>query len=210
LVLILPCCAWPGWLQVPPFGPRSWAVEVPPSLVQGAATTSRWLQEGKLGSNARGLHLSAETAHAFAWFCPEANCLRDETLAAAVRGDQEAPNDWDQSMHAAGINYVIMYDSDHGRLCETMDRLLEDPQQWPLLYVEGYVAVFGWRDPDPDAAKAKDHFQGRQLDLNHLAFHPPADKKAPAKASSARPEPRSWWEALWKPVQPRPIGQDGA
>jgi tetratricopeptide (TPR) repeat protein len=214
LVLILPVCAWPGWLQLPPFEPRQWAVETPPSLEKGAATTSRWLREEKFGPQPRGLHLSAETAHAFAWFCPEAKGLRDDRLAGAVRGEQdgdaEARAGWNERMRAAGINHVILYDPDPGRLCATMNRLLEDPQQWPLLYVEGYLAVFGWRDPVRSTARAADPFRGQQLDLNYLAFHPPEDKKAPPKPSDREPEERQWWEAFWKPTPRRPINQDEA
>jgi hypothetical protein len=208
LALVLPVCAWPGWLQARPFEPRRWAVETPPSLEKGAATTGRWLGEEKLGPRPLALHLSAETAYAFAWYCPEEKGVRDDRLAAAVRGETEWGADWDGQMRAAGINHVILYDTDRGRLCTTMDRLLEAPRQWPLLYVEGYLAVFGWRDPD--AAGTTDPFRGRQLDLNHLAFRPPEDKKAPPQSSDQEPEERPWWEAFWKPAPPRPIDQDEA
>jgi hypothetical protein len=208
LILLLPILAWPGWLQAPPYEPRRWAVEPPTSVAKGAATTKQWLQEGKLGPEPRGLHLSPETADAFGWYCPEEKAVRNDNLAAAIRGEPEAPADWDDQMRAEGINHVILYDTDRGRLCATMDRLLEDPQQWPLLYVEGYLAVFGWRDPA--AAGATDLFLGRQLDLNYLAFHPAEDKKAPHKPSDQEPEAREWWDAFWKPFPPRPIDQEEA
>src|SRR3712207_9170502 len=63
----------------------------------------------------RGLHLCAETAHAFAWFCPEGRGLRDERLAAAFRGEAEAPPDWADRMRAAGVSHVIVYDPDRDR-----------------------------------------------------------------------------------------------
>src|SRR5262249_49592596 len=87
-------CAWPGWLQLPPFEPRRWVIEVPPSLERGAAAARRWHQEGRLGPEARGLHLSPATAAAFAWFCPEDQGLGDERLTAAILGDPDATSDW--------------------------------------------------------------------------------------------------------------------
>jgi tetratricopeptide (TPR) repeat protein len=207
LVVALPVCAWPGWLQRAPFEPRRWAVVAPPSLERGAAATRRWHQEAKPGSGTRGLHLSAESVRAFAWFCPEDNGLYDPLLVSET-GLPEAAADWRGRLRSSGINHVILYDPDRDRLFVTMGRLLEDPQEWPLLYLEGYLAVFGWRDTAKPVAA--DPFQGSLLDLNRLAFHPANDKKAPPRAPTQVVEPRQWWEAFWKPVPPRPIDQDEA
>ena len=120
--------AWPGWLQFPPFEPRRWAVETAPSLERGAAVIQHWHEEGKLGPDARGLHLSPETAHAFAWFCPEEKGLLDDGLAAPIRGDSSslfAPSgkegegearDWYERMRSAGINHVIVAPLPSGRI----------------------------------------------------------------------------------------------
>jgi hypothetical protein len=85
--------------------------------------------------------------------------------------------------------------------------LLADPWQWPLLHVRGDLAVFGWRDP---SAAGVDPFRDVELDLNHLAFHPTVDKKAPDRPSASEPEARQWWEAFWKPEPPRPVDQGEA
>jgi hypothetical protein len=206
LVVGLLVCAWPGWLQAPPFEPRRWTVEVPASLQTGVDRTGEWLRASGIGPQARGLHLCAETAYAFAWFCPDQVGVRDEGLAAAIRGDAGAPADWEERMRAAGITHVFLYDPDRGRLSTTLARLADDPRQWPLLHVEGYLAVFGWRDP----ARRADLFAGRQLDLEQLAFHPSADKKAPERGPNDEPQPRQWWDAFWQPIRPRPIDQDEA
>ena len=141
-------CAWPGWLQVPPFEPRRWAIETSLSLERGAAATHRWHQEGKLGADAGGLYLSADTAAAFAWFCPEEKLVRDDGLAAVILGEREVPPDWMDQMRAAGINHVIVHAPDGSGLLAALQALLADPLHWPLLYLEGDLAVFGWRDPD--------------------------------------------------------------
>jgi tetratricopeptide (TPR) repeat protein len=201
-------CAWPGWLQAPPFEPRRWAIETAPSLERGAAATRRWHQEGKLGPEDRGLHLSPATASAFAWFCPEEKGLLDAPLAAALLGTRGAPENWAERMRSAGINHVIVYDPDRGRLFAALDRLLADPEQWPLLYLEGDLAVFGWRDPA--RAPSAESFRGWELDLNRLAFHPSADSRAPRDRPEQEPGSRRWWDSFWKPAPPRPIDRDEA
>ncbi len=207
LVVILLACAWPGWLQAPPYEPRRWAVETDPSLERAAAAVCSWHREGKLRPDDKGLHFSPETAHAFAWFCPEEKGLVDGALAAAVLGDPDAPTDGDRELRAVGINHVIVYDADRGRLFETLGRLLSDPAHWPLLYLEGDLAVFGWRD----GAEAKaDPFRMWQLSLDRLAFRPAEDKKAPPKRSERDPEVRPFWEAFWKAAPPRPLDRDEA
>jgi tetratricopeptide (TPR) repeat protein len=209
LMFLLVClvCAWPGWLQSPPFEPRRWTVEIPPSLERGAAAVRDLLRESKLGSEARGLYLSRETAYPFAWFCPEEKGVQDPKLASVIRGDSEATAAWGKRMRAANINHVIVFDRDRSRFFGTVGKLLDDPRQWPLLHVEGDLVVFGWRDP---SAGGVDPFRGVELDLNHLAYHPAEDKKAPDRPSANEPEARQWWEAFWKPVPPRPVDQGEA
>src|SRR5262249_47603081 len=116
-------CAWPGWLQLPPFEPRRWVVEVTPSLERGAATARRWHQEGRLGPDARGLHLSPVTAATFAWFCPEDPGLCDERLTEALLGDFDAASDGHERIRSLGISHIVVYDPNRGRLLATLDRL---------------------------------------------------------------------------------------
>jgi tetratricopeptide (TPR) repeat protein len=201
-------CAWPGWLQAPPFEPRRWAVEPPPSLQAAAEVVRRWHEEGRLRPETRGLHLSAETAHAFAWFCPEENGLLDPGLSAAVRGEPGAPEDWVERMRTLGVHHVILYDADRARLEATLARLLAAPARWPLLGVEGDVAVFGWRDPA--GARENDRFRDWRLDTDRLAFRPAEEKKAPQEAPEQGPQARPWWSAFWQPAPPRPIDRDEA
>jgi tetratricopeptide (TPR) repeat protein len=206
LGLALLVAAWPGWLQTPPFEPRHWAIDTAASLERAATIMRKWHQERKPGHDAPGLHLSPETTSAFAWFCPEENGLRDDDLALLFRGDPDAPRDWPKRMRDLGINHVILYDSDPGRLAAMLEPLLADPQQWPLLDLEGNLAVVGWRAPTGDGAD--DPFRGWQLDLDQLAFHPAEDRKAPGQ----EPEPeRHWWEVFWKPAPPPlPLDRDEA
>lgn len=208
-VVVLVVCAWPGWLQSGPvFEPRRWAVDPAPTLETGAKATRRWIDEGKLGPKPVGLHLSPESANVFAWFCPEAKGLNDAELADAVRGESKTTRDAASQLREPGINYVILYDPIPERFIASMARFLDNPGQWPLLYVEGYLAVFGWRDPA--TAGGADPFRDWQWDANELAFRPAEHKKAPARPGIRAPEPREWYEAFWKPAPRRPADQDEA
>lgn len=196
--------AWPGWLQAPPFEPRRWAVETPPALERSAMATQRWHREGRLGPHSRALHLSPDTAHAFAWFCPEDRGV----LSARVAPSDGTPEHWVARMRDEGITHAVVYDSNRNRLFAALEQFLIDPDQWPLLYLEGDVAVFGWRDPTRTAAG--DPFRGWEVDLNQLAFHPAPEKLASREPPGREPQSRRWWESLWRPAPPRPIDRDEA
>jgi tetratricopeptide (TPR) repeat protein len=208
LGLVLLVCAWPGWLQPPPYGPRRWAVEPAPSLERGAAAVRRWHEEGKLAAGSRTLHLSLSAACAFAWFCPQDSGLLDDELAAAIRGEKSAPPDWAERLRSAGVDRVVLYDPDRGRLFATLERLLTDPEHWPLLSVEGDLAVFGWRDPARPGAAGL--FRSLPLDLNERAFRPGETDRAPRQGPDRAPEERLWWEAFWKPAPGQRIDRDQA
>ena len=150
--------AWPGWLQAPPFEPRRWAVETAPRW-----SARRWNREGRLGPHSRAMHLSPDTAHAFAWFCPEDRGV----LSARIAPGDGSPEQWVARMRDEGITHAIVYDSNRDRLFAALEQFLADPGQWPLLRLESDVAVFGWRDPARTAAG--DPFRGWEVDLNRLA-----------------------------------------
>jgi hypothetical protein len=206
-------CAWPGWLQAPQvsrYEPRRWGVDLPPSLEAGAVTTQRWYQEGKLRPGWRGLHLTPQTVNAFAWFCPEEKAVLDPYLSDALLNGRGAPADWVEGMRSAGIDHVVVYHPDWERTQAAVTRLLGNPKEWPLLFLEGNLAVFGWRDPAIRRGGSPDPFRGRELDLNRLAFHRTDAQKAPRKPPDREPEPRLWWDAFWKNAPPRPLDRDEA
>jgi hypothetical protein len=197
--LALLICAWPGWLQLPPFEPRRWAVETPPALERSALATHRWHQEGRLGPHHRALHLSPDTARAFAWFCPEDHGV----LSARVAPGEQTPEQWAARMREHGVTHAVVYDADRDRLHAALGQFLADPAQWPLLYLEGDVAIFGWRDPTRPGDG--DPFRGWEVDLNRLAFHPADEKVAGRDPPAREPRSRRFWEAFWTPAPPRPI-----
>ena len=96
---------------------------------------------------------------------------------------------------------MFVYNSDPDNLAATLKRLGADPRQWPLLFLEGDLAIFGWRDPAQPTKT--DRFRGWELDINHLAFHPTQQSRAPRKGPDREPKQRHWWEAFWKPAPRR-------
>lgn len=203
---LLLVCAWPGWLQAPPFEPRRWEIETSPALERGAAALQRWYADARLERDAVGLHLSPEAAPAFAWFCPNARSVRDPELAAALRGETKSPDDVTSRMRDQGISHVIVYESERNRLLFQMERFLRDETQWPLLFVEGGVAIFGWRDPGRPAGP--DRYRDLTWNAEQRAYHPSADRRVPS--GPVGEDPRAWWEALWKPAPRRTVDRDEA
>lgn len=204
---VLPAAAflissWTGWLQGPPFQPRRWAVETPTGLERGAEFQSRTHAHGLWPPETRTLHGSADTAAAFAWFCPEDPGIRDDRLVGQLinPGGTEGAR---QRLRELGVTRVAVFAGDSGTAA-LLKRLLAGPNEWPLLNMAGGVAVFGWHDPDKPAAP----FTGWALDFDRLAFKPESHEVAPAART---PGQRRWWDAFWKRTpSAHPPGRDEA
>jgi hypothetical protein len=206
-VISLIACSWPGWLQSSPYEPRRWDLELSASLESGAAAMQRWLKEAKLDAKAKGLHLSQESLNAFALLCPNEQGWRDDELAKAIRGETKTTWDWQQRMRANAIHHVVLYDADRERLLRTMSKLLNDPRQWQLVFIEGYVVVFAWLDSS-GAVGAPTGEDQPQLDRVAYRHTVAMDAQAPNLATDQ--EERSWYDAFWKPIAPRPKDQQEA
>jgi tetratricopeptide (TPR) repeat protein len=206
--LVLVACAWPGWLQIPPFEPRHWEVEPSPSVRRAAEVVRQWHADGKLAEQGRGLHLTADSRNAFAWFCPEDRGMERDELTGPVRGKHDLSADWVKQLEAAGVTHVIVYDNNRPRFRAAVRRLWPYALNLPLLYLDGDVAVFGCRGPS--ALAGADPFRGDQLIPQRMAYHPNKDKRAPREGPPAEAQLRPWWEAMWKPAPPRPAEQDEA
>ncbi len=207
LLLLLPVLAWPGWLQSPPFEPRRWNIDTPPSLVDGAVAVGEWVKPKQGDSQPLTLHLSPESVYAFAWFCPQVRSVRDPDLTLALQNDRTSDPDTLARLRSLGIDRVIVYDANRARFLATMGALFHESRQWSLLHLEGYLAVFAWHDPAHPSSKPT---ESRGLNLDRLAFHPDLDARAPGEASVREPEARLWWEAFWKPVPRRLLEQEEA
>jgi hypothetical protein len=193
--------AWPGWLQRPPFEPRRWAVEPPGGLEQAAAAVRRGHAEGAWPKGSRTLHLSRDTAAAFAWFCPQDDGVLDPGLAAAAAGSDASAA---AQLAAARIGRVVVHAADRGPALAVLTALFADSDRWPVLFLEGGFVIFGHRDPA--GSGQPDPFRGREFDLDRLAFRPGEGDKAPAEG----PIRRRWWDVFWKPAPPAAGDRDAA
>ncbi len=199
-------CAWPGWLQGPPFEPRRWAVEAPASAQHAATFLHQTHASGLWQSGTRTLHLSPDTAAVFAWFCPEDSGVRDESVVAKLLKPDEAEKAR-QQLRTLGVSRVVVSVTDTGNSSrEVLDRLLGEPEEWPVLHLSGGVVVFGWRDPAQ--AAGVNPYAGWEVDFTRLAFRPDSSEIAPPTRGTNE---RRWWDAFWKPAPPpRPAGRDEA
>jgi len=197
-------CAWPGWLQGPPFEPRRWSIEQPSALVRGAEFMRSAHKNGLWPAHERSLHVGPDTAAAFAWFCPEDRGVRDEA-AIDLLVNSEDPSGARDRLRSLDVSRIIVYVGDGRFSSAVLDRLLLDPNEWPVLHLAGGVVVFGWRDPAQGGA---DPYRGWAVDFDRLAFRPDEAERAPP----ARPaEQRHWWDAFRMPAYaPRPPGRDEA
>ncbi|MCI0640365.1 MAG: tetratricopeptide repeat protein [Gemmataceae bacterium] len=202
--VVLLVCAWPGWLQAPPFEPRRWALEPPAALERAALAARRWQEVGRL-RDAGGLHLSADTANAFAWYCPESKTFFDQRLNLAAAQLTEEMESCATRMRDWGLNHVVVYDDDRGRLFAALSPFFADPAQWPLLHLEGNAAIFGWRDQK--RIGAEDPYRGWEQNLDQLAFQTAQARRAPRHAADEDGK-RYWWEAFWKPAPPVSIDRE--
>lgn len=233
-VLALTILSWPGWLQAAPREGRrvSWGLIVEPSLEKTAATLRQWRSEGKLGDGDRCLNLTPDVANYFAWFCPEEKGFLDHRLqpfpqAAAdfvavrqgltpapatehedpdlgpvPRPDARSDESWQKVLRARGVNHLILTRPPQ----RTLRRMLGDPAQWTLLYLDGRTVIMGWTDP---AGKERDRFRALRYDPDRLAFGPSAVQAPPERPDRpAQAAPREWWERFLQGPEPRPLASD--
>jgi hypothetical protein len=217
-------CAWPGWLQGPPYGPRRWSVEPDPSLREAALHLGRLQDEGRLGVKRVSFNLSPEATDYLAWFAPAVKCFPDRpapyeqaasedylavrrALTEEARGGAGAP-DWRALLRARGVDHLIVSDPRQASLSRALRLLLRNPSEWPLLYLRGRVAIFGWRDPNRPGAT--NDFADLEVHLTERAFNPPPEQRAPPAGPGLYPRPRNWWDDCFEPHPGRNLDREEA
>jgi tetratricopeptide (TPR) repeat protein len=209
--------AWPGWLQEPPFRRRDWTILVDPSLVKANERLLTLRQQGAIGARSRGFNCSLEAANVLAWWAPE------ERAFFNARGPASAASDFLEARQALfrpdearryrdifrkhQIDHVILYDPDLERLAKAFLFCATNPDEWALLFLDGRLAIFGWRDPEERSAP--DRFAAAALDLDRDAFSPDRVKVAPDWGGRV-PEAADPWAAFLAPASPAAVEADEA
>ncbi len=181
-----------------------------------------------IGSSRAGrwFNTSPEALHYLAWYCPgERGFIDGQRLSLYNRATAEdfavlrrslaheggdaasADPKWRKVLRVHDAPFLIWADPRPLPLPPTspLPTLLSAPREWPLLFLNGRAAVFGWRPPSKE--ETADPFAPLEFDSAMAAFGPDA-VKAPAEASQT--PPREWWAAYWTPEPPRPPEADEA
>jgi hypothetical protein len=226
LGLVLIALAWPGWLQSQPYERRGWTVSPDPSLQRAAEQLQRWRADGRLPAKGNAFNISPEAANYLSWLCPAEKTWLDGRLEGAedaqayarVRrglwGWSRRGEDWRADLRAHHVDHLILFDNNFDRMLPVCLRLLAQPvkpdelPEWPLLYLDGHVVIFGWRDPEKEGGA--DPFAGLVLNLDQRAFHPGPDKQAPRQRPAREPQPGEWWNSFLTPRQAPSADRDEA
>ncbi len=201
--LALLAVAWPGWVVGPPYGRPSWSVEVDDSLRDAVREMAKWRTDGRLGPNGRGLTFSPEVADYWSQFgsgARDASDLNGASLdfaivKAGLVGEAEA--DWRGELRSRGVNHIILHSGGAEPTEQIVTRLAREPNEWPLLYLRGRTAVFGWRDPIAPVAEIR--LAPTPLRLDQRAFLPGANLRAPLDGTGVRSEERVWLRPFMEP-----------
>jgi tetratricopeptide (TPR) repeat protein len=233
-MLALVAVAWTGALQPVGHGPRIWGIEPDPSLRLAADQVRRWRQQGALGTG-NGFNFVPEVADYFAWACPDERGFLNGGLqvsgqeaadyVAVRRGllmQDAGGRNWRDILRARGVNHIVVYSNEDRHTEIVMRHLLSQEHEWPLLYVQGRTAIFGWRPGGPGRDREiPDAF--RDLELSNLdrfvfaaAGEPTEAPLAAVREAAVReaavrePEPFYWWDAFWRPRPSRSLFVDQA
>lgn len=195
----------------------TWAVEADPSMRKAAEQLAVWRQTGQLPAGSRGFASNADLPNYFAWFCPAEKGFFDYRYPlfpeavpdfVAIRrwleGRPGREPDWRRTLRARHIDHVILTGSQfNGKVAQ----LLQFPREWPLLYLDGRTAMFGWNDPA--LGDKTDRFAATRFDPNPRAFGPNPDR-APAEGMPRPPRRADEWERYWQSPLPPSLDSDEA
>jgi tetratricopeptide (TPR) repeat protein len=234
LYLLIVVAAWPGWLQGRPYDVRRWGVEKDISLERVAQRLEEL--RGGLPADSRTFNVTPDIANVLAWadlenanepanlekgFCDgRVQLFPAATLAdySAVRQGllglatgtppDKSVRDWRTVLRQWKVNLVIVTDGEEVGPGSLVTTLLNRSPEWPLLFLEGRTAIFGWADPAAPGQNAL--FAHLRLDLDGRAFHPSAEKKAPPNWPGRWPRTPAWSDPYLRARPGRSVDREEA
>jgi tetratricopeptide (TPR) repeat protein len=224
--VLLIAAAWPGMLHARYENPLtthhvSWRLEPDVSLRQAAAKLRELHQAGILGDG-NCLNLTPEIAEHLAWYCPEEKTFFDRRYSLFSRNAENyvnirgalAPIKAQSTREYASkieernknlmilmsqrhINHLIVSSYSFDQIREAVVRLMSDPANWTVLYIDGRTAIFGMTQPG--TSDGKNQFASVNYQPTPLAFGPevPTSARAPMNAPHAEDIP-SELDRLWR------------
>ena len=225
--VVLVALAWPGWLQAQPATRRvGCAVEPNRGMKEMTDRINEWRKDGLIEPGGRWFNVAPDALHYLAWFCPGERGFIDQRLPlydtaaadytatrASLSSTDASDPKWRKTMRRSRARYLIWSGELQLPVLKSTPlwRLFASPEgppgEWPLLFLNGRTAVFGWRDPDAGDA-GSDTFSRLEYDADRAAFGADAAPAPPGPTPDARPG--AWWSALGAPAPSRPPEADEA
>jgi len=130
--------AWPGWLQNPPFGPRSWGYEPNPSWKRAGEVINGWVESGALKAEPTVSVSSKGMARALGWMHPKIRFVVD----AALSGEDNRATPGRGFGSQTRSDLILAMDVDRGRWLNAASRMIFAMPDWNLVALEGSFSLF--------------------------------------------------------------------
>lgn len=130
--------AWPGWLQIPPFGPRSWGYEPNPSWIRTGEVINGWVESGALKAQPTVSVSSKAMARALGWMHPKIQFVVD----AALSGEENRATPGRGLGSQTRSDLILAMDVDRGRWHNAVTRMIFAMPDWNLVALEGSMSLF--------------------------------------------------------------------
>jgi tetratricopeptide (TPR) repeat protein len=237
LVLGVLLLTWPGWLHGRPSDPMQvyrvgWSVDIEPSFRQSAEQLKSWHEAGLIRDEDHGFNFTPEVMNYCAWFCaneqghPLEKGYFDYRLSAYSKqvatdyvdlrqvlrnpGQSTVPGgrqvNWQKLFRDQHISHLVVNLRDPDGAFVWIS-LLNDWQQWPLIYLDGRTIIFRWQDPRHRGQQPLAAIPRMEPEIRAFGA---AATLAPAKGPEKPPEPQDLWTRYAQGPPPLPLATDRA
>ncbi len=138
LIVLFLLLAWPGWLQMPPFGPRSWGYDPNPSWSRSGAMIQGWVKAGQIKASPTVSVSSQHLATTLGWFHPGIRFVVDPALS----GEEPKALPGRLTNTQGRSDLILVLDLDRARWVNTASRMILAMPDWNLVGWEGSMALF--------------------------------------------------------------------
>lgn len=130
--------AWPGWLQNPPFGPRTWGYEPNPSWIRTGEIINQWVDSGALKPQPTVSVSSRSMARALGWMHPKIRFVVDAALSG--EDNRATPGRGVGAQNRSDL--ILAMDVDRERWLNAASRMIFAMPDWNLVALEGSMSLF--------------------------------------------------------------------